>query len=102
MGSVIKNKISMRESSNKELLRILAKLVDDNPELRLGQILFNYQFVKWENTNDGVKIHDPFYEESVDTLARVKGVIEDYEHLVSYTRNWYNFLVEHLANGKNE
>lgn len=77
MDSVIRKKISMRESSNKELLRILEKLVDDNPDLRLGQILFNYQFVKWENTDNGIKIHDPFYEESVDTLNRVKTIIEE-------------------------
>lgn len=93
----------MRESSNKELLGILAKLIDDNPDLRLGQILFNYQFVKWENTNDGVKIHDPFYEEPVDTLARVKGVVEDYESFVSRTSECYNILVRQQSyNGENE
>lgn len=77
MDSVIKSKISMRKIANKQLLSILEQVVDNNPDLRLGQILFNYQFVKWEITDDGIKIHDPFYEEPVDTLNRVKSIIEE-------------------------
>lgn len=77
MDSVINNKIAMRQLANKQLLSILEQVVDNNPDLRLGQILFNYQFVKWENTDNGIKIHDPFYEEPVDTLNRVKSIIEE-------------------------
>lgn len=72
MDAIIKNKISWRQGCNKELLRIFTDIVERNPELRFGQILFNFQFVKWENVNERIKILDPFYEESVDTLKRVK------------------------------
>lgn len=77
MDDIIKQKISMRQVANRKLLSILEQVVDRNPDLRLGQILFNYQFVKWESTDNGIKIHDPFYEESVDTLNRVKHLIEE-------------------------
>lgn len=77
MDSVIKNKISMRREANRQLLSILEQVVDRNPDLRLGQILLNYKFVKWEFTEEGVKIHDPFYEEPVDTLNRVKSTIDE-------------------------
>jgi hypothetical protein len=33
--------------------------------------------VKGENTDNGIKIHDPFYEEPVDTLNRVKSKIKE-------------------------
>lgn len=75
MDAIIKNKISKRQECNKELLRIFTDIVEKNPELRFGQILFNFQFVKWENVNERIKILDPFYEESVDTLNRVKHLI---------------------------
>ena len=77
MDAIIKNKISWRQECNKELLRIFTDIVEKNPELRFGQILFNFQFVKWENVNERIKILDPFYEESVDTLNRVKHLIEE-------------------------
>jgi hypothetical protein len=75
MDAIIKNKISRRQECNKELLRIFTEIVDKNPDLRFGQILFNFQFVKWEDVNKRIKILDPFYEESVDTLNRVKHLI---------------------------
>lgn len=77
MDSVIKNKIAMRQKANRQLLSILEQVVDRNPDLRLGQILLNYKFVKWELTEEGVKMHDPFYEEPVDTLNRVKSTIDE-------------------------
>lgn len=77
MDNFTKSKISMRKIANKQLLSILEQVVDRNPDLRLGQILLNYKFVKWELTEEGVKIHDPFYEEPVDTLNRVKSIIKE-------------------------
>ena len=58
-------KIPKRKESNKELVKILEEIVNAHPELRFGQILFNFQFI----------ISDPFYEESVDTLKRVQEAI---------------------------
>lgn len=77
MEESYKWKIPKRKECNEELLNILKEIVANNPDLRLGQILFNYEFITWENTDDGIKIHDPFYEEPVDTLKRVKNIINE-------------------------
>lgn len=77
MKEQYKWKIPKRKESNKELLRILADIIEDNPDLRFGQILFNWQFIIGDNDNGDIKIIDPFYEESVDTLKRVKSLIEN-------------------------
>jgi hypothetical protein len=52
-------------------VELLSTIVGAYPDLRFGQILFNYKFVNWSNTDDGVRICDPFYEEPADTLKRV-------------------------------
>jgi hypothetical protein len=72
MDEQYKWKIPKRKESNQELLSILREIVNNHPELRLGQILFNYRFIPWYTDKDGVHMVDPFYEESVDTLKRVK------------------------------
>ena len=60
-----------RQRDNRRLVELLSMMVETYPDLRFGQILFDYKFVNWDNTNDGVKICDPFYEEPADTLKRV-------------------------------
>ena len=69
-----KEKKSYRLTSNLELVDFLSKLVVKHPDLRFGQILVNYGFIECEtNTYDfTVIVKDPFYEESIDTLKRVK------------------------------
>ena len=64
-------KIRNRQRDNRRILGALNALVERYPELRFGQILFNYKFVNWSNTDDGVKICDPFHEEPADTFKRV-------------------------------
>lgn len=71
----IKEKIKNRQTANFELVRKLSKLVIAYPDLRFGQILVNFGFV--EQTIDHYDVNivltkDPFNEESVDTLKRVK------------------------------
>lgn len=66
-----------RQRDNRKIVEILNALVEKYPDLRFGQILFNYKFVNWSNTDDGVRICDPFYEEPADTLKRVKGNINE-------------------------
>lgn len=65
-------KIRNRQRDNRRILGALNALIESYPDLRFGQILFNYKFVNWSNTDDGVRICDPFYEEPADTLSRVK------------------------------
>jgi hypothetical protein len=60
-----------RQRDNRRLVELLSTMVEAYPDLRFGQILFNYKFVDWVNTDDGVVIRDPFYEEPADTLKRV-------------------------------
>lgn len=64
-------KIRNRQRDNRKIVEILNTLVEKYPDLRFGQILFNYKFVNWSNTDDGVRICDPFYEEPADTFKRV-------------------------------
>lgn len=64
-------KIRNRQRDNRRILGALNALVERYPELRFGQILCNYKFVNWSNTDDGVRICDPFHEEPADTFKRV-------------------------------
>ena len=70
-------KIRNRQRDNRKIVGALNALVERYPDLRFGQILFNYKFVNWSNTDDGVRICDPFYEEPADTLKRVKENINE-------------------------
>lgn len=53
---------------------MLTKLIVKHPELRFGQILINYGFIETETDLETFEtvVKDPFYEESIDTLKRVK------------------------------
>lgn len=75
MSNTIQEKIAKRQLANVRILRHLTDIVEHNPDLRFGQMLFNWKLVQWENTDDGIKICDPFYEESVDTLQRLNNII---------------------------
>lgn len=70
-------KIRNRQRDNRKIVGFLNALVERYPDLRFGQILFNYKFVNWSNTDDGVRMCDPFYEEPADTLKRVKENINE-------------------------
>lgn len=70
-------KIRNRQRDNIRIVGYLNALVERYPDLRFGQILFNYKFVNWSNTDDGVRICDPFYEEPADTLKRVRENINE-------------------------
>ena len=61
------DEIYKRQEFNLEILKYLAILVEQLPQQRFGQILSNYVLP------DG----DPFYEESVQTLKRVKKYIDE-------------------------
>lgn len=75
MEKEIKEKIKNRQSANFELVKKLSELVIAYPDLRFGQILVNFGFIKQivDHYDDSIVItEDPFKEESVDTLKRVK------------------------------
>lgn len=74
MEKEIKEKINKRLISNLELAEELVKRIRENPQQRFGQILINFKFIEIVNDidNNTCIIKDPFYEESTDTLKRVK------------------------------
>lgn len=81
MNSTIQEKIAKRQLANVRILKLLVDIVEHNPDLRFGQILFNWKLVQWENTDEGIKICDPFYEESVDTLNRLIKIISEVKEI---------------------
>lgn len=75
MENTIKEKIDKRLIANLELAEELVKRISENPQQRFGQILVNFGFIKQivdHYDSDIVLTEDPFNEESVDTLKRVK------------------------------
>ena len=74
MEKEIKEKINKRLISNLELAEELVKRISENPQQRFGQILINFKFIEIINDidNNTCIIKNPFYEESTDTLKRVK------------------------------
>lgn len=75
MEKEITEKIKNRQNANFELVNKLSKLVIAYPDQRFGQILVNFGFIKQiiDHYDDNIVLtEDPFNEESVDTLKRVK------------------------------
>ena len=76
--SKFKELIDARQSANSEILSILNKYVDKYPELRFGQILAIAKVIEYERVTEvwspmvESRVKDPFNEESVHTLDRVK------------------------------
>lgn len=82
MEKEIKEKISKRLISNLELAEELVRRIRENPQQRFGQILVNFGFVKQIVDHYDCSIvltEDPFKEESVDTLRRVKKYGRDFK-----------------------
>lgn len=64
-----------RLESNRELIKILADLVEKNPELRFNQILVSSGFIKdiiSVNPSYGIFWKNEYYLESKKLLERVK------------------------------
>lgn len=74
--------------ANLELIFILVRLVQNNPQMRFSQILVNFGFVKNELQHDDVFItklgpwKDEFYLESKDLLKRIKFRLEELDYKI--------------------
>ena len=82
MEKEIKEKIDKRLISNLELAEELVRRIRENPQQRFGQILVNFGFIKQIVDHYDCSIvltEDPFKEESVDTLKRVKRYGRDFK-----------------------
>ena len=64
---------------NREILDLIDKIIEEFPEQRFGQILFNY-VLNYSQTDSG-QIHrdDPFYEIGERTLKRIKERVKKYD-----------------------
>lgn len=65
MDDEIKNKIDNRKEFNRYILITIARLIDEYPEQRFGQLIANYIFPNYRE-------RDFFYEESVDTFNKIR------------------------------
>ena len=61
----IEKKLDMRQDCNREIVKILKEIVDNNSALRFGQILSMLELDK-----------DRFNEESVDTLKSIRDILK--------------------------
>ena len=83
-----KLKIDQRQAANREIIEILSDIVERYPELRFGQILAISNVIQYEhcakqnltsrNHNPYIEVvKDPFHEESIDMLTRVRNKIQN-------------------------
>lgn len=72
MDAKIKEMIERRQQSNVEILQIIGDAVMKYPDLRFGQILINLGIIEYERCDGIPTTKDPFNEESVVTLNRIK------------------------------
>lgn len=66
-----------RQIANLEILNELKSCVNAYPDLRFGQLLETVGALKTERSDDGsAKVDDPFYEESAETLERIRKTLK--------------------------
>lgn len=75
MDAKIKEMIDKRQEANLEILNKIGMAVMKYPDLRFGQILVNLGIIEYQRdpaSFDKIGVKDPFNEESVITLQRIK------------------------------
>lgn len=89
MDTKIQKMIDSRQKYNLKLLKEIEKQVNNNPELRFGQILANLRIIDYEHDyiNDVSIVKDPFHEESQTTWVRVAGMAIAREQVKQVTKN---------------
>jgi hypothetical protein len=67
-----------RQETNIVLVKTLEMLIEKYPDMRFGQILFNFGFIDhmYDKIFNVTIIKDPFSEEPTETLKRVKEEID--------------------------
>ena len=68
-----------RKESNIVLLKTLETLIEKYPDIRFGQILFDFGFLQtdyFDKKKGSWLIKDPFYEEPEITINRVEETIQ--------------------------
>ena len=75
MDARIQQLIVRRQQANQEILRNIEEMVNKHPDLRFGQILVNLGIIQYQRdpaSFDIIGNKDPFNEESVVTLNRIR------------------------------
>ena len=74
MEEKIQKMIEQRQVANFNILNKIERVVKEYPHLRFGQILAILGVISYEHDyiNDVSVVNDPFHEESVTTLMRMK------------------------------
>ena len=67
-----------RRDYNREIIGKLSELVEEYPDFRFGQILFNFVLAHSQSELGQIHIDDPFYEEPKITLERITKNIKKY------------------------
>lgn len=67
-----------RRDYNREIIGKLSELVEEYPDFRFGQILFNFVLSHSQSELGQIHIDDPFYEEPKITLERITKNINKY------------------------
>ena len=67
-----------RQETNIVLVKTLETLIEKYPDMRFGQILFNFGFIDhiYDKICNVTTIKDPFSEEPTETLKRVNKEID--------------------------
>lgn len=60
-----------RRDYNREIIGKLSEIVEEYPDFRFGQILFNFVLTYSQSELGQIHIDDPFYEEPKVTLDRI-------------------------------
>lgn len=76
MTENIKKKIDNRQASNLKIVDMLRDYFISFPESRFGQALANLNIIEYDRTKLTPEVIDPFFEESVDTLEKIKNTVE--------------------------
>lgn len=77
MDAKIEEMIEKRQEANLDILTAIEEWVMKYPNLRFGQILVNLGIIEYQRDPanfDKIGIKDPFNEESVDTLKRIRNI----------------------------
>ena len=76
-----KEALEVRGEYNAKLILIMGLLVQKHPEMRFGQILYNFGFItKPLKEEEAPKLFDPFNEEPVVTFKRVCKDLEKWSY----------------------
>lgn len=78
MTEDIKKKIDNRQEANLQIVNMLRDYFLSFPDSRFGQALSNLNIIEYDRTKLTPEVIDPFFEESVDTLEKVKNAVEHF------------------------